>query len=289
MPKVAIVSDSVAALSREQIEQYDIQVVPVKILFEDRVYRNGVDLAASEAYQLLDKAPELFATSPSSPSEYADVFRKLATEKRDILCISVSSKLSTAFNAASLAREQIKEEFPEANTEVMDSYNAVAGQALIILAAAKAAAQGKGLAEVTKAAQLVKDRVHVVFLFDTIRYVYRTGRIPKIASQIGSMLSVKPMVTISDGLIKFIGVSRNKHRGIDRLIRFMRQEVGTRPVHVAVMHADTPREGQELKKRISSQFDCRELFLGEFSPIVGYATGRGVLGLAFYSPPDEAK
>ena len=69
----------------------------------------------------------------------------------------------------------------------------------------------------------------------------------------------------------------------------MRQEVGTRPVNVAVMHADTPREGQELKKRISSQFDCRELFLGEFSPIVGYATGRGTLGLAFYSPPDEAK
>ncbi len=288
MSPLAIVTDSIASLSREQIEQYDIHIVPIKILFGDRIYRNGIDLSAAEAYQLLDKAPELFTTSPSSPSDYAAIFRKLAAEKKAILCISVSSRLSTAFNMAKVAKEQIQQEYSQAQIEVIDSYSAVAGQGFVVMAAARLAAQGKGLTEVARVARLIKERVQVLFVFETIRHAYRTGRIPEAASRIGSMLGVKPIVNIADGQVKLIGVSRSKKGGVSRIIKIMRQQVGTKPVHIAVMHADVPAESVELKKRVAAEFNCEELFISEFSPIIGYATGRGVLGLAFYTAPAES-
>ena len=288
MSPLAIVTDSIASLSREQIEQYGIHIVPIKILFGDRVYRNGIDLSTAEAYQLLDKAPELFATSPSSPSDYAAIFRKLAAEKKDILCISVSSELSTAFNMAKVAKEQIQQEYSQVQIEIIDSYSAVSGQGFVVMAAARLAAQGKGLAEVARVARLIKERVQVFFAFETIRHAYRTGRIPEAASRIGSMLGVKPIVNIADGQVKFIGVSHSKKGGVNRIIKMMRQQVGTKPVHIAVMHANVPAEGAELKERVAAKFNCSELFISEFSPIIGYATGRGVLGLAFYTAPAES-
>ncbi len=188
---------------------------------------------------------------------------------------------------ATVAKEQLKDELPQTAIEIMDAQTVTATQALIALAAARVAAQGKGLEEVTKTARLVREQVYAAIALETIRHVYRTGRIPKIAAQVGSKLGVKPILTIHDGLVHFAGITRTKENGVKRIIEIMRQRVGTEPVHVAVMHADTLWEGEKLKELVSSEFNCVELFLTEFSPVMGYATGRGILGLAFYSLPNE--
>jgi len=151
------------------------------------------------------------------------------------------------------------------------------------LAAARAAADGKNLAEVIKVAEEVRDRVSLIALLDTVRYIYRTGRIPKIAALVGSLLNIKPIFTISSGIPHFMTVVRNRKRGIDQLLKIMRDKVGLNPVHVAVMHAYAPDEGERLKERISSEFNCTELWFTEFSPVMGYACGTGTLGAAFYS------
>ena len=117
---------------------------------------------------------------------------------------------------------------------------------------------------------------------DTIRHVYRTGRIPKVASTVGSILNIKPILTSSSGLIRFIGAVRTKEHGVDRLLQLMRNKVGQGAVHVTIMHAYAPDDAQKLMERISSEFQCAELWITEFSPVMGYATGTGTLGLAFY-------
>jgi DegV family protein with EDD domain len=287
MPKVTIITDSVACLPNEPVERYGIRVVPIKILFENRVYRNGVDLAPSEAYQLLEKAPDYFSTSPSSLSDYIGIFRELSAQGRSILCITVSSKLSTVFNVASLAAEQVKQERPQNTIEIMDSKSATASQGFIALAAAQAAAKGNGLNEVIKTASIVRDRVRFLLALDTIRHAYRTGRIPKVATQVGSMLGVKPLLTISNGVVHLIGVVRTKQRGVERIFKILRREVGNQPLHIAVMHTAIPKEGEMLRERISAEFNCAELFLTEVSPIIGYSIGPGALGVAFYTLPTE--
>ena len=183
---------------------------------------------------------------------------------------------------ARVAKEQAETELPQISIEVLDSQNVTAAEGFVALAGARAAADGKDLAEVVKVAEEVRGKVTFIILLDTIRHVYRTGRIPKVAAQVGAMLNIKPILSSSSGLVRFKGVARNREQGINRLLGTMRNKVGQSPVHVAVMHAYTPDEAEMLKERISSEFNCAELWVTEFSPVMGYATGTGTLGFAFY-------
>jgi DegV family protein with EDD domain len=280
--KVVIVTDSIACLTKELVEQYGIRIAPINLYFGDKVYRDWVDMTPDEAYELFLKAPDSFKTSGSNPWEWLEACREASTETDSILCITLSAKLSGVYNGVLEAKQHLKDEFPHVSVEVLDSQTVTAAQGFVALAAARAAAEGKSLAEVVKAAEEMRDRVTFLALLDTIRHVYRTGRMPKIAALAGSMLNVKPILTSSEGLIRFIGVVRSRERGIDKMLKIMRDKVGQSPVHAAVMHAYALDEGQRLKERVSAEFNCAELWLVGMSPVMGYATGTGTLGLAFY-------
>ena len=283
MNKVAIIADTIACLPREMVEQYGIEIVAPNIYFDGSVYRDWLDISPSEAYQLLEKAPQLFSTSSPSASDIAQTYHKLSTRAENILCIIISSKMSTFYNVALLAKDMVKKELAHTTIEVLDSRTATGAEGFVVLAAARAMAEGKELTEVIDAAKRVREKVSLIFVLETIRHAYRSGRIPKVAAQIGGLLSVKPMLTIRDGTARFNGMTRNKGKGADRLLDVMHKKVGRKPVHVAVHHTDAPEEGERLKQRVLAEFDCVELWLTEFSPIMGYVTGRGALGLAFYA------
>ena len=288
MSNIAIVVDSIACITKEQAERYKIGIVPVSIFFNGKVYRDGVDLSAAQAYEFLSKASELWEASAASPEDYLRVYRELGQYAESILVITMSSELSMLYNSALLARELIKEELPQISIEVLDSQTAAAAEGLIALAAAQAATEGKTFDEVIVIAKKVSERVKFIGLLETIRHVYRTGRIPKAASQIGSMLSVKPLLTGSDGLIRFAATARTKQSGVEKMLHLMRNQAGnSEPIRVAVMHANTLTEAEELKDRIAAEFNCAELFITDFSPVMGYATGRGTLAVAFYRESDS--
>ncbi len=280
---IAIVADSIACLTREQIQDYQIKIVPANIFFNGHVYRDVVDISPAKAYELLEKAPEFWKTSAPSPEEYLKVYRELGKQARNILVVTISLKLSMFYRSAQEAKEIFREESPQTAIEVLDSHTAAAAEGLIALAAAKAASEGKPFDDVIAIAKRVKERVKFVGLLETIRHVYRTGRIPKVASEIGSILSIKPLLTSSNGGIHFAAAARTKKTGVQKMLRIMRNHVGKLdPVHVAVMHADVLEEAKKLKEKIAAEFNCVELFITDFSPIMGYATGRGTLALAYY-------
>jgi DegV family protein with EDD domain len=282
-PDIAIVTDSVACLPHELAEKYHIRVIPAAtILFKGKTYRDWLDISPSEAYQMLEEAPEHFSTSAISPTEIFSVFQNVSHRARVILCITLSQKFSGLYNAAVVAAQLLKERMPETKIEVFDSRTATAAQGFIALAAARAAEEGKDPAEVISTAERIRDRVGLFYIFETIRYVYRTGRIPKMAAEFTSKLDVKPIITIRDSSAHVCGITRNKGHGIDKLLESARQEVDDQPVHMAVLHTDAPDEAEALKQRVSTDFDCVELWTSQFSPVMGYATGRGVVGIAFY-------
>ena len=283
MRKVAIITDSISCLTKELVEQYKIGIVPIRLLVQGKIYRDLVDMTPTEAYELFLQDPESFTTSPSAPGHYLEAYREASKQAKDILCITLSSKLSTGYDMARVATEQAKTELPETSIEVFDSQTVTAAEGFIALAAARAAAEGESLAEVAKVAEEIRGKTTFLLLLDTIRYVYRTGRIPKIAAQVGSMLSIRPILTSSDGLVRFAGAVRNKEHGIDRILQIMRNKVGKSPVHVAIMHAYALDEATKLMERVSSEFNCAELWIAEFSPVMGYACGTGAMGFAFYT------
>jgi DegV family protein with EDD domain len=240
-----------------------------------------VDITPGEAYKLFLDDPESFKTSAASPEDCLQAFRSASQKAANILCVTVSAKLSMMNHAASDAKELARSELPETRIEVMDSYTATSSEGMIALAAARSAAENKDLAEVVRVAEEVRDKVSTIVFLDTIKHVYRSGRIPKVASQIGSVLRIKPLLTVSK-VVRFTGVARNRKQGIERMLQMMRNKVDDSPIHASVTHAYAPEEAEKLKERVAAEFNCAELWLSEFSPVMGYACGTGTVGIAFY-------
>ena len=283
MTETAVVADSIACIPRELAENFGIRIVPANIFFNGKLYRDLIDLTPAQAYEFLNRTPQFWKSSAASPEDYAEAYRELLKNARDILVITISSKLSMFYESARAAKEIVEKELSSAVVEILDSETVAAAEGLIALAAARAARAGKTFAEVIAIARQVKERVRFLGLLETIRHVYRTGRIPKLASQIGSLLSLKPILTGADGVIRFAGATRTKRGGIEKMLSMMREQTGhSGQIHVAVMHADAAEEAQILRERIASEFNCAELFVTDFTPIMAYATGRGTLALAFY-------
>jgi DegV family protein with EDD domain len=241
--QVAIITDSVACLTREQVARYAIGIVPLNIIYDGKPYRDWVDITPNEAYELFLKNPDVFSTSTPSPPDFLKAYHEASKQANNILCITLSSKLSTTNNTARLAKEYALKELPGVTIEVMDSWTATAAEGFIVLAAAKAAEESKSLAEVIKVAEEMKGKVNALVILDTIRHVYRSGRVPKIASQAGSLLNIRPLLNVSGG-VNFIGVARSREKGIELLLRKTRNKVGKKPVHVAVLHAYAPEEAE---------------------------------------------
>jgi DegV family protein with EDD domain len=280
--KVAILADSIACVPKNLVQQYGIGIIPVNFYANGKVYKDGIDVNPSEAYQIFLQDPEAFKTSAASPGDFLQAYRDLLKQGKDILCILLSSKLSVLYATACNTSEQIKMEFSGISVAVMDSQTAAAAEGLITLAAARVASDSKSLDEVIRVAEMVRDKVTVIAYMDTIRYIYRSGRIPKIAAVAGSMLKIKPLFGFSSGIPHFMGAVRSKKIGIKRMLEGMKEKVGTRPVHIAVMHVYAEDDDIRLRDIVAKEFNCVELWLTEFSPLMGYACGTGTLGLAFY-------
>jgi DegV family protein with EDD domain len=283
--RIAVITDSLACLPFEIANKYGIKIIPLSFIIKGKIYRDWVDISPSEAYQLFLEDPETFQSSAPSPMDYINAFRETSRNSDAIFCVTVSDSLSITYQAALMAKKQIKAELPKISLEVFNSRTATATEGFIALAAARAAADGKNFTGVKEFAQKVSKKVNLVAVLDTIRHVYRSGRIPKVASQVGSVLHVRPMLGItpdSEGKVRFLGIIRSRQSGVERMLKMMEEKVGERPVHVAIMHAYALEEANKLKETVAKSFNCAELWLSDFSPLMGYAIGTGALGLAFY-------
>jgi len=271
------------------VAKYGIEVVPVEFIFSDKIfgdkaYRDGIDMSPAEFYARLRQAEKLPTTSGSLPGPFLEAYRRASGRAGNILCITIPSKLSGMFNSARLAMEMAKEALPDVVIELLDCTTAAAGQGLVVLAAAKAAASGKDLAEVVTTARSVIQRVNLFATLDTLHYLVKGGRVPKAAGLASSLLQIKPIFSVDGGDAFPVVNARTISGAIKRILKLMGQKiVKGQPLHVAVMHADALDRAVALSNEISSRFDCTELFITEFTPVMGVHTGPGVIGVAFYS------
>jgi len=283
MKKVAVVTDTTACIPQEQVARYDIEVVPVQLIFEDKAHRDGIDISPTEFYALLRQANKLPTTSASSPDPYLEAYRKASQRAESILCLTEPSNFSAMFNSALVAKEMAKTALSNVVIEVVDCATAAAGQGLVALAAARAAASGKNLGEVMTTAQDIMHRVNLFATLDTLHYLVKGGRVPQAAALVNSLLKIKPIFTLNHAEAHTVALPRTIPSAIKRMTKLMEKKVVTgQRLHVAVMHADVLDKAVALRNRIAAHFDCAELFITEFTPVMGVHTGPGLLGIAFY-------
>lgn len=286
MRKVGVVVDSGVSIPEELINEYKIEVVPLVTVFGDKLYRDKIDLKKpSELFQLIDKSDKFPTTSAPSPTDYLETYRKLSQKADSIFYVAMSSKLSVSFNSATMAKEMAENELPDISIEVFDSMTTVGASGLVALAAARAGASGKSLAQVVKIAKEVRAKVTMIFVMDTLSYLAKSGRIGKAQALMGNILSIKPIVEIptSSGRVEPVTRVRTKPKAVKQLLDIVEQRVGTKkPVHIMVEHTAVPDEAARLKETVAARFNCAELLLCEFNPTGAVTIGPGNLGLSFY-------
>ena len=285
-----MVTDSVACLPKELVDKYAISIVPISLIIEGRVYKDGVDITPTEVYRLLSANKINPTTSSPTPGDFIQVYRDLGKSVEGIegiVCITICSDISMMFDSATKAKLMAEEEKLPVSINLVDSRTAGGAQGFVALAAARAAASGKDLAEVTRTAELMIPRVNMIAVLDTLYYLARAGRIPKIAAWAGSMLKINPILTFAHDRIGMLERARTKPRGVNRLVEIMQERTKGKPVHVNVMHANVADEAATLKERIESEFRCTELYVTDFAPTMGVQAGPGTLALAFYSEEDS--
>ena len=281
---VAVVTDTTACIPQEMVKEYGIELVPIEVIFDNRVYRDGIDITPAEFYAKLRQTEKLPTTSGSLPGPYLEAYRRASQRADGIVCITESSKFSGMFNSARLAVEMVKEELPGVAVEVLECSSAAAGQGLVVLAAARAAASGKNLAGVVEVVKELMHRVHLFAALDTLHYLVKGGRVPQAAALVNSILGIKPVFSVNGGEAHTVALPRSTKSAMKRVLKLMMKKIGKgQPVHAAVMHADALEQARVLRDQISSRFNCVELFITEFTPVMGVHTGPGVIGAAFYS------
>ena len=275
--KVKIVTDSSAYLLPETITRYDIRVVPLKIAFGTEVYNEGTDITNDEFYQQLAKASVLPTTSQPSVSDFVQVYTELTQQGYPIFSIHISGKLSGTIKSALTARDT----FPEAQIEVVDWLSM--GMGLLVLAAARAAEEGQGLLQIKAIIKRITAFISIFAMLDTLKYLWKGGRIGGARALLGSLLSIKPIVAFENAEIKPLARVRSRAKGVEYMLKLMGKRVGmSTSIHGGVIHSRAVEEALALEREVQDRFNCVELDLIELGPIFGTHTGPGVLGLAFY-------
>jgi DegV family protein with EDD domain len=276
--EVAIVTSSLSCLPAEQVQRYSIKVVPIPFCLNGHAHLDGADISSAEVYRLL--AYELpFRTSAPSPGDYLKAFQDLSNWAKGILCLTIPRRFSMMADSAQAAAAQM----PVGTVRVLDTGAVAGAQALIDMAAARAAFSGANLEEVTRLVERLARRVYLYGLIVAPQYVTRTGRVPSLVPKIASVLGIKPVIICAQGHTRPVGVVRTERAGVNRMLTTMREKAGQRKVHVIIQHADAAEQAENLRRRVESEFTCNELHVTDFSPVMGFATGPGTLALAFYA------
>jgi len=272
---VKIVTDSTSDLPVQLAQELGITVVPVYLRFGEKVYRDGVDISQDELYQKLVASPVHPATSQPSPADFADVYNRLSGETDEIVSIQVTSKLSGTYNSALQGRELVK---AGCQIEVVDSLSVSMGLGLITVAAARLAEAGESLPAVMEEIRQAIPSIRLLAVFDTLKYLLLGGRIGKVKALLGSMLNVKPLLTVRDGELLPAGLARTRSKGIDRLFDLVKNALNIQ--ELAIVHSTTPDEAGSLKERIASIFDRERIHIARLGPALGVHGGPGTLILA---------
>ena len=288
MRKVGVVADTAASIPEDLIKEYGIAMVPLLTISDDKTYRDGIDLKeASQLFDLVYKADKFPTSSAPPPADYLNLYRQLAEEKVEgILSITISSGLSVCFDTACQSKEMAAKELPGVRVEVFDSRTTISGFGMIVLAAARAAAEGKDLDQVIKAANEVKDKLHCVILFDTLSYLAKSGRIGRANALMGTLLSIKPIAEIppSTGMVEPVTRVRTRPKALKHLVEIVRRR--SKPgdkIHFLVEHTVTSEEAEKLIKMLGEEFDCAEVLSCDTQPVAAMKLGPKSIGLTFYS------
>lgn len=278
MNKYAIITDTDSSLTAELAKQYQIQQVPITIEFGKESYSSGVDIDDATLFDKVTRLGKLPTTAAPSPGAFVKAYEKAFNGGADaILCICVSSKVSTTYNAALIARES----YPGKDITVIDSLNLSMGQGFMAIEAAKAAQQGLSKEAILARVEAAGKSVHLYAVLSTLKYLALGGRVSKFTAGMADTLNVKPILTVKDGELAQADRVRTHQKAVARIVELVRASLDGKNISAAaILHANNLSGAQEFQRKIFSELPAPAVIhTVQFSPGLAVHSGPGVVGI----------
>jgi len=274
-----IVTDGAADLPLEWQAEYGIDMLPVNIHFGEKTYLQNVDLDNEGFYRLVDETQKIPKTSQPSPHQFSEIYKKIAQPGDTIISIHVTSKLSGTYASAVSAGRELAGIY---DVIPFDSASGSMAIGFMCRAARLQERAGKNVDQIMKHLEEMRKTGRIVLALDTLKYARMSGRVGTMQAALASVLNVKPIAVLGDGLLQMTEKVRTRKASLERLIAMITEEFGNRPLMMAILHARDPQAGQEMMERARAQFNIKELFLVDLSISLAANLGPGTVGIVAF-------
>jgi DegV family protein with EDD domain len=274
-----IVMDTAGDLAPGWEKEFQIDLIPINIIHGDKSYLQGIDMKYEDFYTLVDSSGTIPSTSQPTPYQFVEFYRKIARKGDTVLSIHVTEKLSGTMISA---REAAKELEGEINVVPFDSASGSISMGMMCKEARLMDRAGASLEEILKRMDFIRRNMQLVATLDTLKYARLSGRIKYLQAALASILQVKPIMELKDGIIEMTEKTRSRAKSIELVLRIMEKKIGRKRINAAVVHARDALAGQELLQKVIQRFDCAEASLTELTISLAAHFGPGSLVLVAY-------
>jgi DegV family protein with EDD domain len=278
-----IVMDTAGDMPPEWQEKYQIDLIPINIIHDGKNYRQGLDLNYDDFYQMVETSNAIPSTSQPTPYQFTEFYRKIAKPGDTVLSVHVTEKLSGTMASAMQAAAELQNEI---KIVPFDSASGTICMGMMVREARELDRRGSPLEAILTRLEEMRRRMELVFTVDTLKFASMSGRVKHLQAALASMLNVKPIIELKNGLIEMGEKVRSRSKSIDKLLEKMKQKFGDRRITIGVLHAHDPQSGMDLLNRVVRELNCAEAIFGEISISLAAHFGPGTLGLAAY-PMEE--
>jgi len=285
MPEIAVVTDSCASIPKYILDKLNIYWVPYYIHRGKEVLRDLVTVNREGFYRWLTTAKELPTTASPGPGDYLKIYQSLAEEKGigEIISIHMTSKGSGAYQAAVSAKMLLQDLLPNLKIEVIDTLNVSLCQGWMVIEAARATLAGKPMSDIVGLVRSMIPITQMIQTADTLKYLYMGGRIGKAKRLVGSLLNIKPLIGMKDGIIVPLGQARSRQQAYKKMVDMVESAVGYMgKIKIAYVHAAAREEVEIIKLMVEERLTCVESLISELSPALGVHTGPGTAGICYF-------
>ncbi len=277
---IKIVMDSAGEIPQEWRTEYDVDVIPVNIQFENKTFQQGIDLSDDDFYHIADTTGVIPKTSQPTPQQFVDFYRRIAHASDTILSLHVTSKLSGTFNSAVLAAQELKNKL---NIIPYDTGSGSAAVGFMCKEARQLERAGETMHAILARLDIIRQNVNIVLTLDTLEYARRSGRVKALPAALAALVKIKPVIILKDGALDMREIVRTRQRAINRVLEIIHQRVDNRLVNVAVVHSRSIEAAKQLMHKVNETLRVNEVILSDLSIGIAANLGPGTIGIVAYA------
>lgn len=271
-----IVTDGAADLPAGWDEEFDIQIVPINIHFGEETYLQYLEMDLEKFYNKVSSSSVFPKTSQPSPHQFSEFYKTIAREGDTILSIHVTSKLSGTYASAVAAADDLHGKY---NIVPFDSAGGSLGIAFMCRAARQMEQAGRSLEEILDYLDLMREKIQIIFTLDDLEYARRSGRVGTLSAALASVLNVKPIAVLKDGVLNMVDRVRTRKAALSRVLEMGKEAIGDQAVHLGVVHARDPKSAESLMELAKERFNYLDTVQSDLSVSLAINLGPGTVGL----------